>query len=104
MSKSVDSWDAKKDLELLTALTKENAEDAFRAAVERHASMVYATCLRRLTGDTHLAEDATQAVFIVLARKAKSIRRGTSLGAWLFKTANLVAANLKREEARRRRR
>ena len=57
------------DSELLRRWVSEGCEDAFRDLVARHSGMVYSACARWL-GDDHLAEDAAQAVFIVLARKA----------------------------------
>ncbi|MBN1673251.1 MAG: sigma-70 family RNA polymerase sigma factor [Kiritimatiellae bacterium] len=92
------------DADLLAQFLAEQAEDAFRVLVERHSGLVYGTCLRALRGDRHLAEDATQAVFVVLARKARSIRKRGSLASWLFRTALSVVNHMKRAEARRRRR
>ncbi len=67
------------------------AEAAFAALVRRHAPMVLRVC-RDVTGDPHDAEDAAQVTFLVLARKARSIRRGEALANWLFGTARRVAA------------
>jgi RNA polymerase sigma factor (sigma-70 family) len=89
------------DRELLQQYAKSGSEDLFRQLVERHADLVYASCLRRL-GDAHLAEDAAQAVFIILAKKAPKIGRGVVLSNWLFKTAGNVAANALRSLRRRR--
>jgi DNA-directed RNA polymerase specialized sigma24 family protein len=47
--------------------------EAFKALVDRYGGGVYAQCLRQLRGDPHLAEDVTQAVFMVLARKSASL-------------------------------
>jgi len=71
---------------------------------ERHHRMVYNTCLRALGGAVGLAEDATQAVFVILARKAKTIRNTRGLARWLFRTAGFVAGHMRREESRRKRR
>ena len=58
-------------------------EAAFAAMVARHGPMVLGVC-RQLLGDRHHAEDAFQAVFLVLARKAGSVRDPDRLGAWLY--------------------
>ena len=92
------------DTELLREFAASGSEPAFRALVERHHAMVYNTCLRGLQGRRDLAEDAAQAVFIILARKAGSIRKAGGLSSWLFRTANLTVGHMRRAEARRRRR
>ena len=63
-----------------------DAEAAFAALVARHGPMVLGVC-RQLLGDRHLAEDAFQAVFLVLARKARSLRDPDWLGTWLYGVA-----------------
>jgi len=80
--------------------TEADAQAAFGALVRRHMDMVYGTCLRAL-GEPALAEDAAQAVFLVLARKAPAFRPGTTLPSWLFQTALLTANNVRRRERRR---
>ncbi|MBN1673841.1 MAG: sigma-70 family RNA polymerase sigma factor [Kiritimatiellae bacterium] len=92
------------DDELLRQFVEEDSQTAFGTLVQRHHRMVYATCLRRLGGAVGLAEDATQAVFIVLARKARGLRNPKGLARWLFRTAGFVVGHVKREEARRRKR
>ena len=76
------------------------AEAAFRALVERHGPMVMRAC-RGVLHDLHAAEDAFQATFLILARKARSIRRRESVASWLFGVARRIAV---RAEARRKRR
>jgi RNA polymerase sigma factor (sigma-70 family) len=78
------------------------AEGAFAALVERHGPMVLRVC-RDVLRDPHDAKDAAQATFLILARKASSIRRHTALASWLFGTARRVASLAKRDAARRRR-
>ncbi len=76
------------------------AEAAFSALVERHGPMVLRTC-QGVLHDTHAAEDAFQATFLVLARKAASIRQRDSVASWLFGVARRVAG---RAEAQRKQR
>lgn len=76
------------DSELLQRFTRDKDEAAFELLVWRHGSMVLGLC-RRAIRDEQLAEDAFQAVFLVLARKAGAIRG--NLGGWLFKVARRVA-------------
>ena len=74
-------------LERFTAGGRDPAgEAAFAALVARHGPMVLGVC-RQLLGDRHHAEDAFQAVFLVLARKARSIRDPDLLGNWLYGVA-----------------
>ena len=74
---------------------------AFAALVERHGPMVMGVCLDVLR-DRHDAEDASQATFLILARKGSSISSIDSLASWLFGVALRVAARAKADEARRR--
>ena len=76
----------------------EAAEAAFEELVIRHGPMVLRVC-RGVLHDAHDAEDAFQAVFLVLANRAGSIRRSGSVASWLFGVAQRVAI---RGEARRR--
>jgi RNA polymerase sigma factor (sigma-70 family) len=90
------------DRELLARfLAGEAAEAAFEALVDRHGPMVRAVC-RSMLGDPHSADDAFQATFLVLARRAGSIRRGDAVGSWLYGVAHRVAARARSEAARRR--
>ena len=81
--------------------TVAEAEAAFAVLVERHGPMVLHIC-RRILGDRHDAEDASQAVFLVLARQARSIRRTDSVASWLYGVAARVAARGRLDAARRR--
>ena len=77
------------------------AEEAFRVLVERHAPMILRVC-RQVIGDRHDAEDAAQAVFLVLARKASSIWVDDTLASWLHGVARRVAAKARGRAATRR--
>ncbi|QDV38926.1 RNA polymerase sigma factor [Tautonia plasticadhaerens] len=77
------------------------AEHAFSALVDRHGPMVLATCLAQLR-DRHEAEDAFQATFLVLARRAGSIGRRRSVAAWLHGVACRVSRKARLSAARRR--
>jgi RNA polymerase sigma factor (sigma-70 family) len=91
------------DHELLAQYACSESEAAFASLAGRYVNLVYSSALR-FTRDPHHAEEITQAVFIILARKAKGLRRGTVLSGWLYQTARLTAANFVRGEMRRRRR
>jgi RNA polymerase sigma factor (sigma-70 family) len=91
------------DMELLRQYVHRNSEEAFAALVTRHVNMVYSAALRK-TGNAHAAEEITQVVFIILAKKADRLRDGTILSGWLYQTARLTAASFLRNEIRRARR
>lgn len=76
------------DAELLRRFSRDRDESAFELLVWRHGAMVLGLC-RRAVRDEQLAEDAFQAVFLVLARKAGGVRG--NLGGWLFKVARRVS-------------
>jgi RNA polymerase sigma factor (sigma-70 family) len=86
------------DQVLLARFLERRDEEAFAELVGRHGPMVLAVC-RRVLGDTHHAEDAFQATFLVLARKGLQLRPGGVLAGWLHGIARKAAL-----EARRRRR
>jgi RND family efflux transporter MFP subunit len=79
----------------------EAGESAFAALVERHGPMVFRVC-RQTLSDSHAAEDAAQATFLVLARQAGTIRKRPSVSSWLFGVARRAAARIRMQEARRR--
>ncbi len=91
------------DHELLAQYAGTGSEAAFAALVARYVNLVHSAALR-FTGNPHHAEEITQAVFIILARKAGGLRRGTVLSGWLYQTARLTAANFVKGEIRRQRR
>ncbi len=88
------------DQELLARFVRDREEKAFAALMERHGPMVLGVC-QRILGNPHDAEDACQAVFLVLARKAASVRKAGSLGSWLHGVALRVARKLRSSRARR---
>ena len=63
------------DGQLLQQYAQERSESAFGELVTRHIDLVYSAALRVVNGDSHLAQDVTQTVFIHLARKARSLPR-----------------------------
>jgi RNA polymerase sigma factor (sigma-70 family) len=91
------------DMQLLREYCAEQSEPAFETVVHRHVNLVYSTALRQI-GSPAQAEEITQAVFIILARKAASLRSETVLPAWLHETTRYVTASYLRGEIRRRRR
>jgi RNA polymerase sigma factor (sigma-70 family) len=91
------------DMQLLQEYASGNSEEAFATLVSRHINLVYSAALRRV-GNPHQAEEITQAVFVVLARKARRLSSATILSGWLYQTARLTAANFLRTEIRRQHR
>lgn len=91
------------DMGLVSAYAATGSEDAFAALVSRHLGFVYSTALRSVR-NASLAEDISQAVFIILARKAKSMRKDTILPAWLYRTTRYASADALDREIRRLRR
>ena len=89
------------DGQLLDRFAVHRDEDAFTALVERHGPMVLRLC-RHVLGDEHEAQDAAQAVFLVLARRASSIRRQDSVASWLYRVARRIANRARVVAARRR--
>jgi RNA polymerase sigma factor (sigma-70 family) len=88
------------DAELLERFISVRDERAFAALVDRHGPLVLQVC-RRILGDVHDAEDAFQATFLVLARKATRVRRRQALPAWLHGVARRVALKALSVKARR---
>jgi RNA polymerase sigma factor (sigma-70 family) len=91
------------DLTLLREYARNNSEAAFATLVTRHVNLVYSVALRSVR-DSHLAEEITQAVFIILARKADSLGDQTILPGWLCRTARYASANALTIQRRRQHR
>jgi RNA polymerase sigma factor (sigma-70 family) len=91
------------DIALLRQYTEQNSEEAFATLVARHIDRVYSVALRH-TGNPHQAEEITQAVFVIFARKSRHLGKSVILEGWLYQTARLTAATFIRSEIRRVRR
>ena len=85
------------DRELLERYVGRGEQAAFAALLERHGPLVLGLC-RRLLRDAHLAEDVFQATFLVLARKAHSIRQRDSVASWLHGVAARLARRARLSE------
>src|SRR5438874_4823591 len=97
---------ADSDLELLRRFvagsSQGSSQQAFSELVRRHIDWVSAAARRRVAGDPHLADDVTQAVFILLAKKSKSLanRREAVLSAWLFAAMRYCSLEVLRTQRR----
>jgi uncharacterized protein (TIGR03435 family) len=91
------------DHELLAEYAHNGSETAFATLVARYVNLVYSAA-ERFTGNPHHAEEITQAVFIILAKKAGHLQRDVVLSGWLYQAARLTAANFIKSEMRRQRR
>jgi RNA polymerase sigma factor (sigma-70 family) len=91
------------DMALLREYATSNSEAAFEVLVSRRVNFVYSAALRQVR-DPHLAEEITQAVFIILAQKAGKISAKTAMTGWLFKTTRYAALAQIRARAKHRQR
>ena len=88
------------DTELLRQYADQDSHEAFAALLARHLNLVYSAALRK-TGSPQAAEDITQVVFSILAKKARALPAQTILAGWLYHTSRLTAVNFLRTEIRR---
>jgi uncharacterized protein (TIGR03435 family) len=91
------------DSALLRQYVENSSDEAFAEIVSQHINLVYSVALRQV-GNPHQAEEITQSVFIILAKKAAQLRHDKALSSWLFQTTRLTAHNFIRSEMRRQRR
>ena len=89
------------DRDLVRSYARDGSETAFHALVGRHVDLVYATTLRQV-GDSGLAEEITQNVFVRLARKAPALAGHETIAGWLHRSAILESKARFRAEMRRR--
>src|SRR5262245_17710419 len=90
------------DGQLLECFAATGNETAFAELVQRHGPLVLGVC-RRVLNDAHAADDAFQATFLVLARKAASIRKRDSVSSWLYGVAYRTARKARTAAVRRQR-
>ncbi|HWB55260.1 MAG TPA: sigma-70 family RNA polymerase sigma factor [Tepidisphaeraceae bacterium] len=88
------------EAQLLAEFVQRRDEQAFAQIVRQHLGLVYSSALRQLR-DSHQAEDAAQAVFIVLAHKAEKVRPAAALPGWLISTTRFVCKDMLRRQRRR---
>src|SRR5215469_16919994 len=91
------------DSALLHRYVDGQSDEAFAALVAKYVNLVYSVALRDV-GNPHHAEEVTQAVFIVFAKKAGQLRHHKALSSWLFHATHLTANNFVRSEIHRRQR
>ena len=91
-----------RDAELLRLHAETGDETAFSELVARHLDLIYSAALRQVGGDSALAQDVSQGVFILLARQARALSRRASIVGWLYTTARYQANHAVRAERRRR--
>ncbi len=93
--------DSPSDAALIARFAVDRDEDAFALLLRRHGPTVYGVC-KRVLGNSHDADDAFQAVFVILARRAHGLRDPRSVGNWLYGVAVRVATKARIQAAKRR--
>jgi RNA polymerase sigma factor (sigma-70 family) len=91
------------DMDLVRQYARCKSEEAFAALVSRHVSLVHSVALRHVR-DAHLAEEITQTVFLILARKAGSLSSRTVISGWLYRTVRYASAKALTMQRRRQHR
>jgi RNA polymerase sigma factor, sigma-70 family len=91
------------DFQLIRDYAERQSEAAFEKLVGRYVNLVYSAAIRQVN-DPHLAEEITQTVFIILARKAKTLGTNIVLSGWLYRTARYIANDAVRSLRRRQKR
>ncbi|MFT3883234.1 MAG: sigma-70 family RNA polymerase sigma factor [Gemmatales bacterium] len=91
------------DGQLLTSFIEEQAEAAFTEIIHRHGAMVFGSARRLLSSATD-AEDVYQAAFLLLARKARTLRKERSLAGWLYGVTRRLCSDFRKQQRRRQRR
>jgi RNA polymerase sigma factor (sigma-70 family) len=91
------------DSALLRQFAENHSDEAFAELVTRHVNLVYSVALRQVAHPQN-AEEITQAVFIILAKKAAGLRHEKALSSWLFQATRFTAINFMRSEIRRQNR
>src|SRR5947207_4417921 len=91
------------DMDLVREYARCESEEAFTSLVARHVNLVYSVALRQVR-DAHLAEEVTQVVFILLARKASTLGPGTIIPGWLCRAARYASDNALKIQRRRQQR
>lgn len=87
------------DMELVREYARQDSQPAFAELVRRHVNLVYSAAMRHVGASA--ADEITQAVFVILARKAAGLRNDTLVAAWLYETTRLTALTSLRAERRR---
>jgi RNA polymerase sigma factor (sigma-70 family) len=91
------------DCQLIKEYTEKQSDAAFEKLVDRYVNLVYSAAIRQVK-DPHLAEEITQTVFIILARKAKTLGPKVILSGWLYRTAQYISGDALRNLRRRQKR
>src|ERR1700683_5084582 len=86
---------------LLGKYVQESSEESFRTLMLRYADLVFGAC-KRILGNAELAEDAAQAVFILLAKNSRKLANRDSLAGWLYTCSIQVSKTMARNERTRR--
>ena len=92
------------DGQLLANYSERQCEKSFTEFARRHLDLVYSSALRQLGEESGAVEDVVQAVFIEVARQARSLRGHPALAAWLHKTTRHMVLNVRRSRERQARR